>query len=352
MIDYTKGYHRSFEYRMVSRDTWGDREKLDTVLSCNVTRDVTSRTVESATISIDQSTFREDVVRAWMIVEQGVERERKPIGTWLCKRIRETTQGMRRTASMTCHSMLMPLEALCPIGYVVPVGAICTEVAAQICRAHGIAPVVETPSPTVLATPWVASMDSTWLDVVNALLSAAGMRVSVDPFGRIRFLPSTGTATAPRQSFRPGDGSILLPSAERDTDWTNVPNACEVQWSDGTHTVYSKVTNDDPSSPVSTTVRGYEVVTRLINPTELQAGATDALAQELCRQKLLEASVVDGEVQLSHGWCELGVGDTIRLDYPALGDAIDATVTKQDFALDTAMQVRTTAVVRQRLWEG
>ena len=350
---------QSYEFWEVDKGTWGDLRKLDTVLTCKGTRDLDLETVETANLDIVGEPMGEMLVRCYMVTTQNRVRERIPVGTWLSQGTKRNFDGTSSKLEAECHSTLMPLHdrseagAKVPVGYCIPAGTNCADMAAQILRNHGIAPVVASKSEETLEEPYVAGMQDSWLKVAKALGDASGMRIGVDSWGRSTVFPSNdGYVQAPLWTFQDDGESILLPDADEELDFFDVPNVCEVVWNNGGRTVVGRAVNDDPNSNVSTVARGYEVILRLENPDELQSGCTQKTADLVALQKLIEASKIERIITISHGWCPVTVGDPVRVSYESAGIFGLGTVQSMDFEVGTGMTSTTKVSVSQNVWRA
>lgn len=346
------------EYWEVDRRTWGDKRRLDTVISCHGTRDRSLETLETATVELDGEPLGETIVRCYLVTVQG-RRERTPIGTWLAQGSRRKTDGLATTLSENCHSTLMPLHnrnqtgGKCPVGYTVPAGVNCADMAEQILRTRGIAPVVASKSDATLEEPWTAGTQTSWLEVAKAMAESASMEIGVDVWGRVTLGPSqAGSYLQPRWTFADDGNSILLPDAEEEMDLYDVPNVCEAVWSQGGKTVVGRAVNDSPDSPVSTVNRGYENILRLENPEELQSGCTQASADIVALKHLREQSIVSRTITISHGWCDATAGDPVRVEYASAGMFGTGRIESMDFDVGVGMTATSKVSVNQEVWRG
>ena len=82
MPDWSASMQQSFEYYIVDPGTWKESKRLDNVVSCSITRDLSVETLGSATIDVTNS-VGECYIRAYLVTIQNGLRERHPLGTFL-----------------------------------------------------------------------------------------------------------------------------------------------------------------------------------------------------------------------------------------------------------------------------
>lgn len=348
-MDWTGNMALSFEYMLVDPATWRDVGRLDTVSSCHITRDLEMNTLGQATFQIADLDDGERWIRCYMDAEQGRERERVCLGTFLVQTPRKTSDGMVTFMDCTAYTPLHVLaEAKPNSGYALAAGSACVPAAYEICTSHGIAPVVEAASDAVLDDHYVAPSDESWLGVAKTLLASAGMKMDVDPYGRIVFAPDIPAyAMSPSWTFRDDEASIILPEVSEEMDWYGLPNVCVVSTPSG---IVGRAENADPSSRLSTASRGREVTLKEEDPDELRAGCSQAVADAYALRKLREASCMERVADVSHGYCPVSIGDLVRVQAPSLGLECDALVSKQEIELGTALKVDATLKCREVLW--
>lgn len=348
-IDWTAPMQQVLAYYEVDPVTWRDIRQIDTVVSCTVTRDSSTPTLESARFAIDGEPMGEGWVRCYLDATQDGQEERVPVGTWIVQTPIRKLDGRVEELSAIAYSVLHPLrEAMPPVGFSLPTGADCAEQAAS-CLEHGPAPVQGCNGGTKLSEPYVAPISASWLDVACTLAASAGLTVGFDGTGTIHLTPSTpASALLPTWSFRDDESSILLPEASDSDDWYGMPNVCTVVCG---HMV-GRAVNDDPGSAVSTVSRGREVELRVTDPKELKEGCTQEEVDLAARMRLQEASCMERAVVISHGFCPVGLGNCIDLDYRAMRLAGNAVVTRQVVELSTGVKIDTTAALKQQMWSA
>lgn len=352
MTDWGKGYSQRFEFCEVDPYTWNDRRPLETVASCSVTRDTDTALRERATIEMDSIDPGEFWVRAYMTVTQGGASQRFAVGTWLVQTPSVDYGSGVSTVRCQAYSSLHPLsESLAPIGYFVREGANVPDVVAGIVGSVSTVPFIVPAGEFRLPSHYVASDTSSMLDVCRGIAAAVGLRVGFDAFGRITLAPATPVSSlVPSWVFRDDDKSIMMPDVGVAEDWFGMPNVCEVVYTKRGVSTVGRAVNDNPESVLSTVRRGREVTLRVRNPRELKGAVTERACELLARQRLQEASMLERTVTLEHGWCPVGIGDCVRMEYSRHGLGIEGIIERQDFDLKTGMTVKSVITTRSNLF--
>lgn len=355
MADWAYGFDRqAFEYWRVDPATWLDVEPLRGVVSGSLVRDASAAHVTSATLEVAGEVPAEVVVRCYMTVEQSGARERLPIDTWVAYRTARRAGGSLVRSKSALYG---PLHALAnregdlgakpPYGYTVPAGSNCAKAAAAA-LAHGIAPVTAAPSDAVLEDPYVAGKQQSWGELASALAAMAAFEVSCGPTGALGVgpVPVPG-ATRPAWTFHDGNSSVksnILADASEERSTMNVPNVVEVVWDRTSPAVVARAEDDDPAHAVSTASRGYELVRRIVNPAELQAGCDAERAAMVARKELAAGRQVVRTITVAHPYCPARVGDVVEVDYRSRGIAGIGRVTRQ--TMELAVGGKMTSVVQ------
>ena len=108
MPDWTKSMAQSFEYYIVDPVTWTDSQKIDTAISCTISRDITSETLGSASFDID-SFLGECYIRVYLATIQNGLSERFPLGTFLVQTPSHDYDSKVLTSSITAYTPLIEL---------------------------------------------------------------------------------------------------------------------------------------------------------------------------------------------------------------------------------------------------
>ena len=352
MIDWTKSMRQTFVFRSVSRDTWKETGTIDGVTSCTITRDAGTSTLESATMSIDDSVPGEQYVRVYMVCEQDGDTHYECLGTFLSQSMDETLDGKTITRSVNCASVLQPLvDVLMPIGYFVGPDDDVADVCVSLMREHLHAPIHPVGTFDNVMEPFVAEAEETVLDYVTSLLKKSGMHLMIDPFGAVSFEPDVDAAALGISwEYDDGNSSILLPSVQVGSDWFGMPNVVEVIVSKTSGNLYGCAENDSPNSILSTCSRGRRVVRRETNPG-LPDSASQEDADDYALRKLRELSCLERAVRYSHGYNGVSIGSGVSLRYERHEFAVArAMVSEQRIVCDTGCSVEETSTYTDNLW--
>lgn len=352
-IDWTKSMNQTFEYYVVNPDTWKDTQKLDNVISSNISRDADAESLGSASIDVTES-VGECYIRIYLIVSQNGEKGKFPLGTFLVQTPSSSFNGKVRDVSMDAYTPLIELkENLPPIGYSIPKDANIMEQAYYIVRDYTRAPVVEPNCEELLFDNFVAESGETWLSFTTDLISNAKYEFSLDEMGRILFAPKQKLESlVPVWTYDDSNSSILYPEITMDHDLYGIPNVVEVIYSSGDNTYYARVVNDDVNSPTSTVNRGREIVYREDSPDVIGNPSNNQI-QVYAKNLLTELSAIEYTVSYSHGYCPVRLGDCVRLNYSRAGiNDIKAKVINQSIDCSSGCKVTEKAVFTSKLWEG
>ena len=351
MADWLRSMQQTFEYYIVDPNTWKDIKKINTVLSCNITRDSDSETLGSATIDVTES-LGEAYIRAYLITIQNDVKERHPLGTFLVQTPSSNFNGKIMNISLDAYTPLLELKEKMPmIGYTIQKSKNIMEMVYDIVRDNVRAPVVKTTKDDTLKYDFVANIDDTWMSFTTDLLANANYCFDLDELGRILFAPKqTAEVLQPIWEYNDSNSSILYPEITLDNDIYGIPNVIEVIYSNGDDKFYSVVKNDDPNSPLSIQNRGREILYRETNPN-LVGNATQMQIDKYAERLLKELSSIECTVTYTHGYCPVRVGDCVRLNYERAGITdVKAKVISQTISCEPGCPVSEKAVFTTKLW--
>ena len=351
MPDWTKSMQQTFEHYTVDPGTWRDVEKLNTVISTTITRDLETETLGSATIDVTD-VLGECYVRSYLITIQNGIREKHPLGTHLVQTPSSSYDGKVRSVSMDAYTPLLELkENQPPIGYSLFKGVNIMDNAYNIVNEHVRAPVVKTSSDDKLYNDFVANTDDTWMSFSRDLISNAKKELALDELGRILFAPVQDIKTLqPVWTYTDDNSSILYSDVSIDHDLYGIPNVVEVIYSSGSTSYYARVVNDDPNSPISTVRRGREIVHRVVNP-EMSAMPSKEQIDLYAKDTLKSLSTVQYTISYSHAYCPVRLGDCVRLDYTRSGlNGVKAKVISQSIKCEPGCPVTEKAICTVELW--
>lgn len=353
MPDWTKSMDRTFEYYTVDPGTWKDVRRVNTILTATINRDETVETLGSATFDIEES-IGEAYVRAYLITIQNGVRERHALGTFLVQTPSRSFDGKLNTISLDAYTPLIELkENQPPLGYYIPKEDNIMDTAYRLIREKARAPVVEAKCDTKVFSDFVADTDDTWLSYLSDFIVNAKYNFSLDELGRILFAPKQDIAAMqPVWTYNDDNSSILYPELIVDCDLYSVPNVVEVLYTYNGQFFYSRVANEDETSPISIQNRGREITRRVINP-DIMGYINEDRIDEYAKDLLREVSSVVYTVTYTHGYCPVRLGDCVRLNYERAGMTnIKARVISQSIECTPDCPVTETATFINKLWKG
>lgn len=351
MPDWTKSMQQTFEYYVVDPNTWKDKQELKNVKSSSITRDLTTETLGSASINMEDS-LGECYIRIYLITIQNGVKEKFPLGTYIVQTPSSTHNGKERSITMDAYTPLLELkENPPPLGYSILKNANIMENVYMLTREHVRAPVIKTECPNKLYTDFVADPNDSWLSFVIDLMRNAKYEFNMDELGRILYSPKQDTAALqPIWEYTDDNSSILYSDITVDHDIYGIPNVVEVVYSTNYGHYYARVVNDDPNSPISTVNRGREIIHRDTNPSVI-GNATENQIKEYAEQLLKSLSSIEYTISYSHGYCPVRIGDCVLMNYKKAGlTDIKARVVSQTIDCTPGCKVTEKAVFSTKLW--
>lgn len=351
MIDWHSSMQQTFKYYIVDPNTWKDDKLITDAESCTINRDESNETLGSATFDCG-SNLDECYIRAYLsVIQNGVKHE-EPLATFMVQTPYENFDGMRKKITMDGYTPLIELKEKNPsVGYSLLKDEDIMSAAYRICRENMRAPVVEVKSTEKLYDDFVSNTSDTWLTFIRDLVSNAKYELSLDALGQLVFEPVKDIGSLqPVKVFNDDNSSILYPDIKDERDLYGIPNVVEVVYSTDSGYLYSKVVNDDPSSPISTVNRGREIVYRETSPTVYGQPTQDYL-DDYATQLLRNLSCLEHKITFKYGYYPVRVGDCVLLNYEKAGiKNVKAKITSQSIKCETGCPVEATAVYTEKLW--
>ena len=372
-VDWTKSMQQTFEFYTVDPNNWYDDEKLENIISCDLTHDLTSDKRGNASITVTES-LPESYIRTYLVVAQAGYMHKICLGTYLYMTSSDSFDGMKHNITMTGYTPMVELEEkLPPLGF---------HIIGITNRKHsGDAPMVtdaikdivttytrcEIENRTVIQKPllndFVAGTNDNFLTVINNILNASSLQqyiLTVDEWGTIIVKDKPVLEDAiPTYIYTDDNSSILLPSLDTNDDIYGIPNVVEVLYTGDKRlpAIRVIVKNEDPTSIVSIPARGRKIAKRFtitniaapVNDYSEAAVRAQVIAQA---ERLLEAaSTINKTISYSHGYCDVKVGDTVLINYERAGvTGIRAKVVSQRISCKPGCQVDEQAVYTKKLW--
>jgi hypothetical protein len=351
-IDWTESMEQSFEYYEIDPNTWKDKKRIDIIKTCSITRDSEAITCGSASFEAAEI-FGEIYVRIYLVVRQNGNDFRIPLGVYIIQTPSSEFNGKISTISMDAYTPLLELKEKIPaLGYTILKNENIMNIAYNLVRENCRAPVVKTESNKILESNFVAQPENTWLAYLTDLINKAKFSFDISDDGKIIFSPIQSVdELQPKWTFTDDNSSILHPEISLKHDIYGIPNVIEVSYTIGTTVLYSRVVNDDESSPTSIQARGREIVYRETSPS-LPGYPTQEIIDEYAENLLKQFNSVTYEISYTHGYCPVRVGDGVRLNYEKAGlKNIKAKVIRQQIKCTAGCEVSETAVFTKKLWK-
>jgi hypothetical protein len=284
------------------------------------------------------------IVRPYLILGDGATSARFNLGAYLTSSPRTDAGQVPATHAIAGYDILHWLNT--PVGeaYVVEAGTGCLAAAETILLAQGIVSYLidqsQADKTLAAARVWVLDARTTWLNIVNDLLSAVGYQgLWSDWDGNLRMTPyDVPTDRAPEWLYDVDPVSSMLGQARSVTrDYFDAPNRWVFYWAadpaeaapvEGAG-VYVYV--NDRDGPTSVAARGRTITAA---PQQLDVVDQNALVS-------LARSKIDADLRLSTTF-DVTVApnplhwhfDRVLLNDPELGPLSDALVTKWSLPLD------------------
>lgn len=351
MIDWTRSMKQTFEFYVVDPFSWKDKSQVDFVESCKINRDESNDSLGSVTIDCN-GVVDECYIRAYLVVNQNGETLKVPLSTFLVQTPSEKYDGKNMKISLDAYTPLIELkEDKPPLGYSILKGQGIMPVVNVLCSEHMRAPVVGAKSNESLYTDFVANDNDTWLTFIRDLAKTAKFEMVLDPDGRLLFEPIKDIASLqPVWTYDDGNSSILYPSVTHKRDLYGMPNVVEVVYSNNNETLYSRIENNDPQSPISTVSRGRTILYRVNNP-KIPGKPTQNNLDLYAQQLLRNLSCLEHTITYKHGYCPTRVGDCVFLNYEKAGlKFVKAKIISQSISCEIGCPVEETAVYTTKLW--
>lgn len=361
MIDWTKSMQQTFEFYRVDRYSWRDAEKIDEIISCSITRDLTAETLGHATFKTTRY-IPECYIRVYMVVNQNEESLKCPLGTFLVQSPAHKYTGIIDEYDADAYTPLIELkEKQPPIAYTIleKKGTQKQNIMEKVCvltAENSTAPVVPITNDAVLQYNYTANIDDSWMNYLLGLMSMANVEFALDENGTILFAPIQKLdSLAPVWIYEDNENSIFYPEIEDKRDLYNIPNAVEVIYSDAKNYYTVKIINNDPDSEISTVNRGREILYRDTNPS-ISGGDTASIKNQVKQYAinlLKSLSSLEHTVTYSHGFTPVQIGSCVRLNYAKAGiQNVNAKVYSQTFECVPGCKVSETAIYSTKLWDG
>ena len=346
MIDWRDSYSlESVRLYRVDVGTWADAGEVGGVESMTVNRSISGSAplVESGSMTIDMTvgeTLAEGYYRIVAYALQDGSTQRVEVATLHCAAKSGTVDGGITETSVVGRSVLYPASVRkLSRGSYAPSGVDGISYVAEMLRGCCAAPVI-TYGGFILNDSIVFDTGSTVLAAAWKVLDAGNACIRIMGNGTIlvTVMPSEPALVLDRNNM-----GMLMPTVKLSSDMTKIHNRYTAIQGGVTETV----TNDDPTSQVSTVVRGY--VSDVVDKSPKRVNGETLRAY--CIRKLKEDSVLKTPYTYSREyWPDIVPCDIIRANIPAVGLTSDMRVTKQKVTLSGGILIEETAETEESLW--
>ena len=353
-INWTESMTQTFEFWEVDPYTWNRIKKINNIVSCSISRDISTETKENASLecigNIDECYIRPILTP----VQNGIKYE-VPLGTFLVQTPGETFNGKFSSYSIDAYSPLIELkEKYPPLGYTIPKNTNIMKIAVELVKENMRSPVVSPgENAKILDADYIANPDDTWLSFIIDLIAKADMSIELDDTGQVIFVPSKETSKMqPKWTYDDSNSSILLPNINIQRDLYGIPNVLEVYYTGDNSHLYSKVVNDEEDSPISTINRGREIMQRDTSPS-LSGNPTQEMLDEYAERSLRSLSTLEYHVSYTHGYTPTRVNDCVRLNYVRANlNNVNVRVLSQQINCNTGITVSETSIYTNRYYKS
>lgn len=260
-----------------------------------------------------------------------------PKGVFLVSNADESWEATGRTWNVELlDRCTVPEQEEISESYALPAGTLILQQVKTILNGIGEAITVPAGSTLATASGMVWEAGTSWLKIINDLLSVAGYNALwIDGYGNFqttpRVLPADRSLTyemlgIPRELVDGETKGIYSPKWKRNKDSFKIPNkVIAVQAANGADTtaLTGSWTNTDPSSPYSTVSRG-RTISYTLKDVECPAGTTgeiQAFLQARARAALIQMSSPQAQIQVEHLPIPIRVSDATRFAHE--GASID-----------------------------
>lgn len=354
-IDWISPMQQTYEFYIVDPGTWLDKRRLTNITSFKITRNSDDDICESASFSCEEW-LGEFYIRVYLIATQNKITSKIPLGTFLAQTCYDDYDGKVRSVSYEAYSPLIELkEKNPPIGYAIIKNRDVIKSIKSIIDENVRAPIDIGDSETYTSGDryavqnLVADPEEKWLTYCSSLLKGYESRLGVNPLGHITLEKDLDVGLmSPVWTFNDDNSSILQADITVTKDLYNTPNVVEVIHSTSKDQYIATAVNDDKTSPVSIVNRGRKIVHREIDDSSNMSH--DALIK-YAKKLLQEMSSIKYELEYTHGYCPVRVGDCVRLNYRRAGlNGINAKVVSQSINCQSGCLITEKSVFTEKLW--
>jgi len=324
-MDWSKGYSSSYYMTIVDPVTWRDVDRVELV-SGSVKRQADGLMESAEVTCVDYPQNVERWVRIYLDTRQEGSDAHVPLFTGLATSPGEDIEGVLRTSSVQCYSVLKPASDVNLLrGWYAPAGVSGGTIIRQLLSVTD-APVEVSENAPTLQGYIVAENGETYLTMIERVLTAINWRIRITGDGTIHVEPKSDE---PVVTFDPFAVDVLETKIKVKADWFSCPNVFMAIYEDLT----AIARDDSEDSPLSTVNRGREVWA-VDSSCNL---ADNETIEEYAWRRLAEKQSIKKTAEYDRRFYpDVVPGDMIRLHYPEQNIDGAFRVTSQSIALSHA----------------
>lgn len=272
-----------------------------------------------------------------------------PLGVYIPTVAEATYTGGWASVPVTLHGLVTPLlRQRLTSTYTAPIGAVTTNLIAQLLTESAVHRWVVTPSTHILSGARTWEPGTTILEVANDLCETCGYySLHTSPEGVVQAIPYTPPRDRPVQHvFADDHQGLYLPGWRvAQDDWATPNRLVVMQRTSGdTPPLTVVVTDDDPASPYR-----YEERGEWVDADRLEVdAATMAELAAAGRRRLVEAQATVQTLTYQYGYLPLVEHDAVRFVSASAGWEADYTIASRSMSLDDPVPI-VDATIRRTL---
>ena len=333
-MDWNKGYSATYYMKRIDPATWKDLETIN-LTGGSIKREASGLRQSADVDCVNYKIELEQWVRIYLDTRQNGAAAHVPLFTGLATSPEDEYSGIIRKNALECYSVLKPADDIYLMrGWYAQAGRHGGDVIKQLLEVIPAPVVIADESPRLEAAI-IAEDSETRLTMVDKVLTAINWRLRIDGDGTVYVEPKPIEAVA---MFDPIENDVIETELKISADWYSCPNVFMAISEDMT----GIARDDSPDSPLSTVNRGREVwmVEDGANLSE-----TESIAQ-YAQRMLNEAQRIQKTVEYDRRYMpHVGIGDIVRLRYPAQGldgiFAVDSQSIELGYGARTSEQIST-----------
>lgn len=307
-MDWNKGFSTQYYACFVDALSWRDTERFE-IVGGNTNRSDDALRQSASLECKDYPESIERWVRVYLIARQGEESVREPLFTGLATTPGDSFDGIVRTNSLECYSVLKPAEdVLLDRGWYAPAGQSGADIIRQLLSATP-APVVVDENAPVLQGAIIAEDGETYLSMVDKVLMAIDWRLRIEGDGTIHICPKATSAAVRYDAI---ENDAIEPEIDIEQDLFGCPNVFRAVQDD-----LSAVARDDAEDSAFSTVNRGREIWREETSCNLNTGET--IAEYALRRLKEEQTVAVSAKYNRRFYPDLIVSDYVHLNYQAQG---------------------------------